>query len=162
MAVLEAHPQRQTIIEALLAGESSRSISRRITPPASFFSIAKLAKSVKSDLVTARVMEEARKLVSTGTIGVIQNMPTVNAERLTAIAASAQPHLERIQKRQQQLDKLIDSEEDGKTAATLIRTDLASIELAGRFDRSLESTAATVVNVQNVMVLPATQAPDIR
>ena len=163
MAILAKHPQRLEFIEALCKGESASSIARRSVPKVSHVQLCALAKVVRADLQAAQAVTVARQLVANSTqVNTNCVIPATDSKEVRDLmvrAASAEPHLQRISKRQEQLDRLIESETDGKTAAALIRADLASVELAGRFDRSLEGPSQGNTTVHNYMVLPSTYAP---
>lgn len=148
---LANHPQRENVIDAILKGESSLSISGWITPKVSRVTIGILARQVKEQAQTARVALEVSKVKE---LGLTSGVNHGEVERFTKAAVLGSQHLERIAKHQARLDVALADAESASDIATLIKTDLQGVRLAAELDGSLAQAGPQTGNTYNVVILP--------
>lgn len=155
--ILGDHPQRQLMIDRLLAGEKPGVIYREFTPPVSKVSVTLLAKQVRQQAQDAAVLAKAQALSGiTQTVG----QSPESLAKFTRDAVMGQQHLSRIREHQDRTSRLlVQAEANGDigSVATLIKTDYQGIRLAAELDGSLSTLSAapqTTVNTQ-IIVLPA-------
>ena len=149
------HPHREAIIQALIDGESSRSIAARYDMGHNGHrSVSRLGQEVKAKLATAKLLDNAGLLIN---ISRSNDKRRVTPESVAREALTAQPHLERLAENAERLRRYADKAEaegDLKVAIKAVEVDLKTTELTGRFDRSLETPVSNQLTIQTVMFLP--------
>lgn len=155
MLAVETHPQRQEIIDCLLAGESGKKIAERLNPKLSHVSIYKFRNQViKPRLQAAR---NAAKQLSQNPEAIAAVTSAVNTRVLTEALEAAKPLISRIAQHRATVDARIENASD-KVVAGLISADLKGLELEARLTGLLDGGAH--VSVNNVAVLLSPKCED--
>jgi hypothetical protein len=162
-SAIDKHPQKQRIIDGLLAGESLRKIAASVTPSVSHVVIQRYRKSVVAPaLNNASVL--TRVLHQNGLLDPVEGEApeAVQAKQLTSLALTSDPILARIAKHQATLDdSIIDAraDKDARGVASLVGTDLKGLELHCRLTGRLDASTGPTVAIQ--IVCPAGSEPRI-
>lgn len=145
--VIESHPQRKFIIDALLAGRPLRSIAVTLEPKVSVMALQRYkAQVVRPALSNAVVVAKlSGKLTANGKTIDPKDVDAVpesvaatavqTASGLLQHADITDPYLARITKHQQIIDESLEfacANEDPRSVAALITTDIKGMELHAR------------------------------
>jgi hypothetical protein len=158
-SVIDGLPQaqRQKVIDALLAGQSLRKVAK----------LAGVSHTVVDDYkrkVFTPTLNAAQKLNAVKELAQSPQEQVVATTTLTRAVLHSDPLLARIAEHQQTVDAAIGfacDNEDPKSVAALISTDLKGLELHARLTGRLESQQGPSVAIQ--IVCPAgAQQPTIR
>ncbi len=141
---VESHPQRQYIIDALLNGRPVRAIAATLDPPIHFTALQRYKLKVIRPAVNKAVA------VAKLTGNVATNTKTIKTQDISEVESAAvlrdatnvlrtsditEPYLARIREHQQTVDSAIGfacDNEDPRSVAALIATDLKGLELHAR------------------------------
>ena len=161
-ASVDSHPQRQYIIESILADHSSRSIARSLTPPLSHVTIACYRKYVvKPALRSSALITKALKangvtdsdLIAPGNIGV-----------LTSRLLSANEYWEHMGKTWDRIDSGLDEAQKfqvkGKFSPTWDGITAAHDHLRLTAELTGQLNTGASVNAQIIVYGPREQRPD--
>lgn len=157
---VDNHPQRQQIIDRLLAGEGCRKIATSVIPPLSHTAVynyrnCKLSPALNGAVGLAKSLQSLQHGMTPSAESQQREVMQV-ASQVASLAMAADPLLSRIGRRQEQIDNAIAQASDGKEVAALVNADYRGIELHAKLTGRLESAQ----NVTNIMVVcSAGQAP---
>ena len=152
---VESHPQRKYIIEALTNGVPLRKLAATLDPPIYFTSLQryKLAM-VKPALRNAHALAQVLAKSKTISDEDLQQITATTAAQAIQAQPVIQPYLARIAKHQETIDSAIvnaQADQDGRTAAALIATDLKGMELHARLNHCLDAPAGPAIAIQIVV-----------
>jgi hypothetical protein len=166
-SAVEDHPQRQAIIDALLAGESIRTVASRCVPPVSPASVQRYrAKVLKPAMRIARA-----KLQQVQQLGSNAQSP-VELSRLQAdlnhranhaaqrIENAAGPLLDRLAKkahRREEWFTIARAKQDTRGFAALDSVDSRDIELEAKLTGAIQTGESININV--LVAVPAASTP---
>lgn len=164
--VVESHPQKQEIIDALLSGSTLRAIAVTLDPPVSVMALCRYRKSiVRPALRRAAAVAKVQKLSDAngktmerhGITAVSDDVaPALVQEASLALkhAEMTDPYLARIAKHQATIDAAIAEADDGKTIAALVGVDYKGIELdarlTGRLDHDKPNQSISLAVMVNI------------
>lgn len=146
--VIDKLPQadRKKVIDALIAGQSLRKVAK----------LAGVSHTVVDDYkrkVFTPTLMAAQKLNAVKALAQTPQEQVVATTSLTRAALHSDPLLSRIAEHQQTIDAAIGfacNNEDPKSVAALVSTDLKGLELHARLTGRLDSTPQNQVNIQIV------------
>jgi 2-phospho-L-lactate guanylyltransferase (CobY/MobA/RfbA family) len=156
-STVDCHPDRQKIIDAILAGKSLDFIAASVNPPLNRFAIWRYAKNhvapaLQKSLTVAKELH--RKGLVELTPDDIRELPA--AQVATRASLMAEPILARVRAHQETLDDAINgamAEGDARSIAALVGADLKGLELQGRLNGALSEGQTTITAIQ--IVVPA-------
>ena len=146
---VDTHPQRAKIIDAVLAGQSCREISKGLDPPLHYVTIARFAQRSKQALAQQAAAAKALAEQQHGDTGKLQPGDLIEA---TKAALTANPILARIEKKYERYDRWIEGaekKEDFRTCASIDGTETKALELQARMLGLIDAP----VNTTNIAVV---------
>ena len=156
---VETHPQRKRIVDALLNGESARSVAKWTTPPLHFATVARYARRVKDaaaqQLAVAKVLATQRATAESGT-------ENEQIELATKLAMTANPVLALIEKKHARYDRWIEGaekKEDFRTCASIDGAETKAIELQARMLGLIDAPVSTTNIAVVLLASDQRQAP---
>jgi hypothetical protein len=162
LSSIESHPQRQKIIEAILAGSTLRQITAWANPPVSTASICRFKRNALAkvqDSLSAANLAIANRDTDLPPDSTIVKQDVSLAVTRAALTAAADPFIARIQKHQATLDAAITdaaADKDARGIASLVSTDLKGLELHARLAGRLDTPAQQT----NIMIVCPAGAPE--
>jgi hypothetical protein len=164
-SIIEDHPQRKRVIDALLAGESPLSVSRWIDPPVSEPSIQRYRKIVvdpRAASVLAKVAQsqELTNTVQSADISALRPDP-----ELVKLSGSGDYLVRRLARKAIRREKwygMGERLEDIKGLASLDRVETADIELEAKLTGRLQQADGGINIGQVVVVMPGHEVPEDR
>lgn len=149
---LESHPQRQKIVEAIVAETPYRLVSAWTNPKVSPAAISRFASRIKSR--TADTIHQAKVAIANIDKGVTPELE--QAVTRAALTAAADPFVARILKHQATVDAEIGTAAgDARGIAALVSTDLKGLELHARLTGRLETRSdAPTTNLHVYLGIP--------
>ena len=169
-SVIEDHPQRQLIIDALLAGEATRNIVARLDPPVSFPTLHRYRVSVLGPalkLAHSKLLQKQlqQPLDSAPPVSCGSALRSIQSETrvATRVANAAEPLIARLAVKQQRREKWLqvaDRKEDIRGFVGIDQSETRDIELEARLTGVLE-TAPSSNGPQVVVVINNHAAPAV-
>lgn len=169
-STVSQHPQKQRVIDGILAGESIRDIAASVSPPLSRAAVARFRQAVVAPAVKQsfhklnelkRMRDECAPADPTSIVP-----PRGNTNHLDAVAARetersalVNPFLKRIATKYDRYDKLLDkataaAEPDLKAIAALDACETRSMDLHAKLVGAIAPEASQQVTNNIVLMLP--------
>lgn len=148
---VERHPQKDYIVNSLLAGVPIRKIAATIQPTIHYTTINQyrmtvIRPAIKNATILARVSGIDKTMPSEQLAGVVLQETTKSLQA----APIVDPYLARIAQHAATIDRnLVNAEADGdgRTVAALVGVDLKGLELDARLTGRLDTVGATTTTI---------------
>ena len=143
---IESHPQRQKIIDAILAGQSLRLIASKADPAVSPAAISRFASRISRN--TAETIAQAKAAIANKDKGFDPFLD--QAVTRAAMTAAVDPFMARAVKSDARRDRWMEACEadaDYRTLASLDRNDLTAQQYQAQLAGRLESGVSLNVNI---------------
>lgn len=142
------HPQRKKIIDAILSRQAYRDIEKWADPPVTRGSLSRFAVTLRHK--TRDKVSAISEVIAQNANNDKELSPAVTrAVTEAAMLAVLDPIRERIAQHQRTIDRSLSTaeiNEDGRTVASLISTDLKGLELDARLSGRLDNQQSGIVN----------------
>jgi len=176
MTVVEKHPQRAEIIEAILSGETLRSIAKRVVPPLNHVSLGRFKLKLIAPAVNGLKGKtgESKRLSEIATIAGVGEPPsdaiqaardsmkhalieTVNARKLRR-----ERWISEAEKRpivSPETGEIVGNMMDHKALAAHDRNEGSDIEFTAKLSGLLQDSSAGAATIRAVVLMPAPGDP---